>query len=247
MVYTMQNLPSRPRAINISYPTHVRQRPTPKNATLPLLSINYHFLPVLPCIIPPMYSGSRSPVSNYSYSSLSLSAPFDRAFDFGGGGGAISPSSLAPGVGGNAPGICLDPGRPSLFPVVGLPVDGRERWNSEVRGDVVLFGLCGFVNASPTAGRGRGLLRPFGEGVVWAVAAAFNRSSVAFRRASKASSSEVWEETFCFFSNTWASRSARLLSILKRSFSARENDRAIVDCGLAFGFHSRSSSSSDMM
>lgn len=65
------------------------------------------------------------------------------------------------------------------------------------------------------------------------------------------------------FSDTAASRSAILLSILKRSLSARENDLAIVlqlsvppsatrsvptyDCGLPLGFHSRSISSSDMV
>jgi len=77
---------------------------------------------------------------------------------------------------------------------------------------------------------------------------AFRRSSVAFRRASRASSSEVWVDTAFFFSDTAASRSARLLSILNRSFSAREKERAIVDCGLALvGCHSRSSSSSDIL
>ena len=71
-----------------------------------------------------------------------------------------------------------------------------------------------------------------------------------------------WETDF---SETAASRSATLLSILKRSLRAREKDLAIVlgkegliggfgrrgiaayDWGRALGFHSRSSSSSDMM
>jgi hypothetical protein len=51
-----------------------------------------------------------------------------------------------------------------------------------------------------------------------------------------------------YFSDTAASRSAMLLSILNRSFNAREKDRAMVDCGLIlWGFHSWSSSSSDML
>jgi hypothetical protein len=58
------------------------------------------------------------------------------------------------------------------------------------------------VKASPTGGRGRDEERPeglpFGDGDVRAEAAALRRSSVAFRRASRASSSEVWEDTFCF-------------------------------------------------
>jgi hypothetical protein len=132
-------------------------------------------------------------------------------------------------------------------------------------------GLSSFVGlgakVSPRAVRWRGLDLPDGElpaGVTAALAAFFKRSSVARRRASKASSSEVWDETALFlyndvrmwskwkmgtyFSDTAASRSARLLSILKRSFNAREKDRAMVDWGLSFcGFHSWSSSSSDML
>jgi len=80
-----------------------------------------------------------------------------------------------------------DCGLPSLFPVVGRPVVGREaaRLNSEERGDVAcsrLVGLWGFVNVSPSEGRGRGLDRPLGLplGDVRDVAAAFRRSSVAF-------------------------------------------------------------------
>jgi len=144
-----------------------------------------------------------------------------------------------------------DCGLPSLFPVVGLPFDGLLL-SSEAKGEVAHLGLvCGFVKASPTGGRGRGEDLPegfpFGEGEERADAAALRRSSVAFSRASRASSSEVWDDTFCFFSETAASRSATLLSILKRSFRAREKERAIVDCGLPFDFHSRSSSSSDIL
>ena len=140
--------------------------------------------------------------------------------------------------------------------------------NSEARG---LVGLCSFVGlgvkvSSPMAGRGRGLDLPDGfTGLTPVLAAFLRRSSVARRRASRASSSEVWSETARFlgkavriwstkqtgthFSDTAASRSAILLSILNRSFKAREKERAMVDCGLALpeGFHSRSSSSSDML
>lgn len=50
---------------------------------------------------------------------------------------------------------------------------------------------------SPRAGRERGEERPVRfEGEVWA--AALSRSSVAFRRASRASSSEVWLWTLYF-------------------------------------------------
>jgi hypothetical protein len=74
---------------------------------------------------------------------------------------------------------------------------------SDDRGDVVCVrwvGDCGFVNVSPIAGRDLGDDRSLrfveDDGDVWA--AALRRSSVAFRRASRASSSEVWEWTFCF-------------------------------------------------
>jgi hypothetical protein len=177
----------------------------------------------------------------------------------------MSPSSLAPGVGGKAPGMegAVYEGCASCFhPDTGLPpfpgcdrsdVFGRVgSLNSEASG---LVGLSSFVGlgakVSPRAVRWRGLDLPDGElpaGVTAALAAFFKRSSVARRRASKASSSEVWDETALFFSDTAASRSARLLSILKRSFNAREKDRAMVDWGLSFcGFHSWSSSSSDML
>ena len=55
----------------------------------------------------------------------------------------------------------------------------------------------GWEKMSPRGGRGRGEERPFREGEVLEEAA-LRRSSVALRRASRASSSEVWEETFCF-------------------------------------------------
>lgn len=97
---------------------------------------------------------------------------------------------------------------------------------------------------SPNGTRCRGLDLPddFPGGLP--VAAIFNLSSVAFNLASRASSSEVWVETAFFlgegqntfadgneeshFSETAASKSAILLSILKRSLRARENDLAIV-------------------
>ena len=63
------------------------------------------------------------------------------------------------------------------------------------------MGLAGFwvKVLSPRAGRGWGLERPdLLEGDVRLLAAAFRRSSVALRRASSSSSSEVWEDTFCF-------------------------------------------------
>jgi len=104
---------------------------------------------------------------------------------------------------------------------------------------------------SPRGIRGRGLDRPpaLGDwvGLVLAACRARNRSSVAFSRASSSSSSEVCDERAFFFSDTAASRSATLLSILKRSLRASEKERAMVDCGLALGFHSLSSSSSDML
>ena len=165
--------------------------------------------------------------------------------------------SLGPGVGGRSPGAYLPP---SLF------------LNSADRG---LVGCS--LNVSPNGTRCRGLDLPddFPGGLP--VAAIFNLSSVAFNLASRASSSEVWVETAFFlgegqntiaeeneeshFSETAASKSAMLLSILKRSLRARENDLAIVlklsavsecqdeathDCGLLLGFHSRSISSSDI-
>jgi len=102
-----------------------------------------------------------------------------------------------------------------------------------------------WAKVSPRGVRGFGLERPGEEDLE--EAAALRRSSVTRRRASRASSSEVCVDTAFFFSETAASKSAMLLSILKRSFRAREKDRAIVDCGLALGFHSRSISSSDIL
>jgi hypothetical protein len=57
---------------------------------------------------------------------------------------------------------------------------------------VAFVGLC--ANVSPSGVRGFGLDRPEGD----VLAAALSRSSVARRRASRASSSEVWEETAFF-------------------------------------------------
>jgi hypothetical protein len=161
-----------------------------------------------------------------------------------------SPSSDAPGVGGWAPSTAL----PSF-------VCGRDTLlNSGARVLIAPFSaLVGVKVSCPITGRGRGLDLPFdGEDdlplvedeVVRAEGlrpAFFSRSSVALSRASSAWSSEVWLETAFFFSDTAASRSAILLSILKRSLRARENERAMVDWGLPFGFHSLSISSSDML
>jgi hypothetical protein len=100
-----------------------------------------------------------------------------------------------------------------FHPDVGLPllpdagrsdVLGREGClNSEASG---LVGLSSFVGlevkvSSPSAARGRGLDLPEGEdfeGLPPALAAFLRRSSVARRRASRASSSEVWLETARF-------------------------------------------------
>jgi hypothetical protein len=78
--------------------------------------------------------------------------------------------------------------------------------NSVASGEVGFSALAGEPeNVSPSGVRWCGLERPEGEerpGLEFAtafwLAAAFKRSSVARRRASRASSSEVWEETFCF-------------------------------------------------
>ena len=129
--------------------------------------------------------------------------------------------SLAPGVGGNAPGIdppeyegCASPfhaefGRPELPPglvaVAGLEPPVAVVLNSLASGEVGFSALVGEpVKVSPNGVRWCGLERPLAERpglvsvtVFW-VAAAFNLSSVARRRASRASSSLVWEETFCF-------------------------------------------------
>jgi hypothetical protein len=122
------------------------------------------------------------------------------------GSGSDSPS-LAPGVGGRAPGIFCLPNPSVTFPSL---VCGRETWlNSEDRGLLGPWSArVGEKVSSPRPGRGRGLDLPFGEGdvlpkeVVVGVEgvrpAFFRRSSVALRRASRASSSEVCEETAFF-------------------------------------------------
>jgi hypothetical protein len=120
------------------------------------------------------------------------------------------------GVGGIAPGMggAVYEGCASCFrPDVGLPslpdagrsdVLGRDVClNSEERG---LVGLASFVGlgakVSPArAGRDRGLDLPEDDdlaGLAPVLAAFFKRSSVARRRASRASSSEVWLETARF-------------------------------------------------
>jgi hypothetical protein len=120
------------------------------------------------------------------------------------------------GVGGIAPGIaatgyegCVscfqpDPGLPPLPDASCSVVLGREVClNSDERG---LVGLSAFVGlgvkvSSPSAGRGRGLDLPDDAdfaGLAPALAAFLRRSSVARRRASRASSSEVWLETARF-------------------------------------------------
>jgi len=162
-------------------------------------------------------------------------------------GGEISPSSLAPGVGGRAPGAVNDGS--CLLAVVGR--EGALFRNSVARGlvgDVSAFSGRVCVNVSPKGARCLGLFAPpLDLPEVLTASLAFNRSSVARRRASRASSSDVWVDTAFFFCSTAASRSARLLSILKTSFKARENERAIVDCGRPVGFHSRSISPSDIL
>ena len=121
--------------------------------------------------------------------------------------------SLAMGVGGNAPGICGVEyegwaSASSFRPDVGLTLLGcasdvvsREvRVNSEASGLVGLSAFVGLeVKVSPRAARCRGLDLPFDlpcPGL--ALAALFNLSSVARRRASRASSSDSWEETARF-------------------------------------------------
>lgn len=152
-------------------------------------------------------------------------------FLVGGGGGGTSPSfnersalvlllststysfsetedspSLAPGVGGNCPGIGGTSPCPCLHPDGGLPspVFGRLAVtglpNSDANGLVALaafVGLC--ANVSPSGVLAFGLDRPEGDLLD---AAAFRRSSVARRRASRASSSEVCEDT-AFFLRGW--------------------------------------------
>jgi hypothetical protein len=153
----------------------------------------------------------------------------------------LNSPSLGLGVGGNSPGMCAVSVSCPPFPpfASGLAtVFGRT---PSAKG--LVCDCLGEEKVSPKGGRGRGLERPerFGEEET-----AFKRSSVARNLASRASSSEVWEETAFFlrdgkfkeftcdssartyFWSTAASRSAKLPSILKRSFKASENDRAIV-------------------
>ena len=151
-----------------------------------------------------------------------------------------------PGIGGTSPRLQPDGGLPSpvfgRFAVTGLDPALLNSDDSGLVALVALVGLC--ANVFPRGVRGFGLERPDGDLLD---DAAFSLSSVARRRASRASSSEVWEDTAFFllglaeklvrwiaeqtgahFSSTAASKSARLSSILKRSFRAREKERAIV-------------------
>jgi hypothetical protein len=120
--------------------------------------------------------------------------------------------SLAPGVGGNLPGIGGTWSKLScaLRPVCGLPsrvfgrlaVCGREGDLAvSVSGEVCCSRFaCAKVSPRGIRGRGRGLERSdrCSVGEVLPVAAAFRRSSVALKRASRASSSDVWEVTLFF-------------------------------------------------
>lgn len=122
--------------------------------------------------------------------------PFTSTYSFS---GAEDSPSLAPGVGGICPGIGGTSPCPCLHPDVGLPspvfgrlaATGRDPAlpNSAANGLVILLalvGLCAKVSASGVLAFG--LERPEGD---FFEAAAFSRSSVARRRASRASSSEV--------------------------------------------------------
>ena len=85
-----------------------------------------------------------------------------------------------------------------LSPAVG-GLDGDLVSNSVPSGEVGCFCDWDLVNVSATAGRDRGLDRPEEELLVgWFVPAILRRSSVALRRASRASSSEVWVFTTFF-------------------------------------------------
>ena len=129
--------------------------------------------------------------------------------------------SLAPGVGGNAPGIgppeyegCASPfhaefGRPVAVPAPSclVAVAGLKPRAGVVppSGDLGFSACVGEPEkVSPRGVRGCGLARPLaGRPGLMPVTdfwppAALKRSSVARRRASRASSSEVWDETFCF-------------------------------------------------
>lgn len=107
--------------------------------------------------------------------------------------------SLDPGVGGRAPG--RDSGLPSAFPLCGLFAVAGRCENSEESGLVAfsfLFGLVGVNVSCPSGTRCRGLDRPVDDFGIGDAPRAFSRSSVALRRASRASSSEVCEETAFF-------------------------------------------------
>ena len=117
--------------------------------------------------------------------------------------------SLAMGVGGNAPGIWgveYEGWDSSFRPDVGLTLLGcasdvvsREvRVNSEASGLVGLSAFVGLeVKVSPRAVRCRGLDLPFALPCP-GLAALFSLSSVARRRASRASSSDSCEDTARF-------------------------------------------------
>jgi hypothetical protein len=99
-----------------------------------------------------------------------------------------------------------DAGLPPLPDAGRSDVFGRDVClNSEASG---LVRLCSFVGlgikvSSPMAGRGRGLDLPDGfTGLAPVLAAFLRRSSVARRRASRASSSEVWSETARFLGSS---------------------------------------------
>ena len=154
----------------------------------------------------PAGGGGISPSSPMS--ALFLSAPTTTYSESDSPSLALGVGGKAPGIGGAAYGGCA----PCFHPDTGLPpfpgcgrsdVFGREAYlNSEARG---LVGFSSFVGlgakVSPRAVRCRGLDLPDGDfpaGLTPALAAFFKRSSVARRRASRASSSEVWEDTALF-------------------------------------------------
>jgi len=168
-----------------------------------------------------------------------------------------SPSSLAPGVGGRAPGSGgaayegMEGGfrdDTGLFAVPGLlgvlaPALALEAEGCASSGTAAWFEAPPKV--SPSGIRCLGLAGPREEPALL-FEDAFKRSSAALSRASRAWSSASWDETAFFFWSTTASRSAKLLSILKTSSKASEKERAMVDCGRPLGTHSLLSSSSDM-
>ena len=129
---------------------------------------------------------------------------------------------MAPGMGGTVYDSDFHPdaGLPPLPDAGRSDVFGRDVClNSEARGFV---GLCSFVGlgvkvSSPMAGRGRGLDLPDAlTGLTPVLAAFLRRSSVARRRASRASSSEVWSET------------ARFLGKAVRSWSTKQTGDTLL-------------------